>query len=209
MPSEHEQALPSHNEVTRLLDAVSGGDRKASAQLLPLVYEELRKLARSRMNAEGQESTLDPTALVHEAYMRLVGTRDRPNWDGRGHFFASAAEAMRRILVERARSRAALKRGGDRQRLELQESAEPAARSAPELTDILGIDELLTQLETRDPRKVQIVVLRFFSGLSNEETALALGLSLTTVKNEWAFTRAWLHRELAARRTAGSGETAS
>lgn len=193
MSTANEPALPSYGEVTRLLEAVSGGDRMAASQLLPVVYEELRKLARVRMNAERPEHTLDPTALVHEAYIRLVGSQDRKNWDGRGHFFASAAEAMRRILVERARARAAQKRGGDRRREELGE--EPAIPN-PEFMDILGVDELLTKLEARDPRKAQIVTLRFFGGLSNEETATALGLSLTTVKNEWAFTRAWLHREL-------------
>ena len=196
MSTVNEPVLPSYPEVTRLLEAVSGGDRKAAAELLPVVYEELRKLARVRMNSERPEHTLDPTALVHEAYMRLVGGRDRPNWDGRGHFFASAAEAMRRILVERARARAAQKRGGDRQREELGD--EPALPAGGEFKDVIGVDELLKKLELKDARKAQIVTLRFFGGLSNEETAMALGLSLTTVKNEWAFTRAWLHRELEA-----------
>lgn len=196
MSTVNEPVLPSYPEVTRLLEAVSGGDRKAAAELLPVVYEELRKLARVRMNSERPEHTLDPTALVHEAYMRLVGGRDRPNWDGRGHFFASAAEAMRRILVERARARAAQKRGGDRQREELGD--EPALPAGGEFKDVIGVDELLKKLEQKDARKAQIVTLRFFGGLSNEETAMALGLSLTTVKNEWAFTRAWLHRELEA-----------
>jgi RNA polymerase sigma factor (TIGR02999 family) len=196
MSTVNEPALPSYPEVTRLLEAVSGGDRKAAAELLPVVYEELRKLARVRMNSERPEHTLDPTALVHEAYMRLVGGRDRPNWDGRGHFFASAAEAMRRILVERARARAAQKRGGDRHREELGD--EPALPAGGEFKDVIGVDELLKKLEQKDARKAQIVTLRFFGGLSNEETAMALGLSLTTVKNEWAFTRAWLHRELEA-----------
>ena len=196
MSTVNEPALPSYPEVTRLLEAVSGGDRKAAAELLPVVYEELRKLARVRMNSERPEHTLDPTALVHEAYMRLVGGRDRPNWDGRGHFFASAAEAMRRILGERARARAAQKRGGDRRREELGD--EPALPAGGEFKDVIGVDELLKKLEQKDARKAQIVTLRFFGGLSNEETAMALGLSLTTVKNEWAFTRAWLHRELEA-----------
>ncbi|MFZ4573982.1 MAG: sigma-70 family RNA polymerase sigma factor [Phycisphaerales bacterium] len=195
MSTANEPVLPSYPEVTRLLEAVAGGDRKAASDLLPVVYEELRKLARVRMNAERPEHTLDPTALVHEAYMRLVGAHDRPNWDGRGHFFASAAEAMRRILVERARARAAQKRGGDRQRVELGE--DPAVPSR-EFSDVIGVDELLKKLELKDARKAQIVTLRFFGGLSNEETATALGLSLTTVKNEWSFTRAWLHRELDA-----------
>ena len=170
--------------------------RAPALTLSEAVYREMRTIAEIQLLRERTDHTLQPTALVHEAYMRLVGGRDRPNWDGRGHFFASAAEAMRRILVERARARAAQKRGGDRQREELGD--EPALPAGGEFKDVIGVDELLKKLEQKDARKAQIVTLRFFGGLSNEETAMALGLSLTTVKNEWAFTRAWLHRELEA-----------
>lgn len=205
-PDDISASLPGPAEVTRLLEAVNGGDRAAAADLLPLVYEELRKLARSRMNGERAEHTLQATALVHEAYMRLVGVEDAPRWDGRGHFFASAAEAMRRILIDRARQRASLKRGGDRGRVEL--SDEPATMlQNPE--DVLAVDEAIKKLEARDARKAQVVVLRFFAGLSIEETAAAMGLSLSTVKNEWAFARAWLHRELSGDGAAKAGGAAA
>ncbi len=202
-PDDISASLPGPAEVTRLLEAVNGGDRAAAADLLPLVYEELRKLARSRMNGERAEHTLQATALVHEAYMRLIGVEDVPRWDGRGHFFAAAAEAMRRILIDRARQRASLKRGGDRGRVQL--SDEPATMlQNPE--DVLAVDEAIKKLEARDARKAQVVVLRFFAGLSIEETAAAMGLSLSTVKNEWSFARAWLHRELSGE---GGGRAAS
>lgn len=186
---------PSRQEITLLLNRVSSGDQKAADELLPVVYEELRKLARSRMGAEAAEHTLQPTALVHEAYLRLIdGDGSRPAWDGRGHFFASAAMAMRRILVDRARARARLKRGGGRQRVELTDDM-GAAQS--EETDLVALDRALDKLAAYDSRKAQVVMLRFFAGLSIEETAGALGLSPATIKNEWAFARAWLHREMA------------
>lgn len=181
------------HDVTQLLAAVSDGDSKAAAELLPLVYGELQKLARSYMSHEREGQTLQPTALVHEAYMRLVGEAD-VKWDGRGHFFGAAARAMRRILVDRARSRGRIKRGGGRGRVELQPEVMAVE---PPSTDLLALDEALDRLEKYDKRKCDVVLLRYFAGLSIEETAAALGVSPATVKNEWTFARAWLHRELA------------
>jgi len=187
--------MKDQHEVTRLLEQVASGDPKASADLLPLVYEELRRLARSRMTQEPAGMTLQPTALVHEAYMRLVGSNDT-NWNGRGHFFGAAALAMRRILVERARSTHRLKRGGDRKREELRDLA---AGGEPDPAEVLGIDEALTKLEAFDRRKAEIVVMRYFAGLTIEEIAAALGMTVSQVKGEWSFARAWLHRELSRR----------
>lgn len=181
------------SDVTRLLDAAGAGDARASAELLPLVYEELQALARSFMAKEGAAHTLQPTALVHEAYLRLVG--DGSTWDNRGHFFVAAATAMRRILIDRARQRHRLKRGGNRRRVEL---ADAALATEPESEDLLALEQALARLEAKDARKGQVVMLRYFAGLSNEETATVLGVSLATVKNDWTFARAWLHRELSA-----------
>lgn len=183
------------HEVTRLLDQVASGDPKASAELLPLVYEELRRLARARMAQEPAGLTLQPTALVHEAYMRLVGSSDT-NWNGRGHFFGAAALAMRRILVERARSVHRLKRGGDRRRVELDDRV---GDREPDPAEVIGIDEVLARLEVFDRRKAEVVMMRYFAGLTIEEIAAALGLSVAQVKGEWSFARAWLHRELSRR----------
>ena len=184
---------PAPYEVTQLLAAICEGDSKASARLLPLVYDELRKLAKARMAHEPAGQTLQPTALVHEAYLRLVGDND-VTWDNRGHFFAAAALAMRRILVERARSRNRIKRGGGRARVELTDAA---LVTEPPDHDLLVLDEALARLEKFDKRKADVVMLRYFAGLSIEETAAALGVSPATVKNEWTFARAWLHREVA------------
>ena len=163
-----------------------------SGELLPEVYDELRKLARARLARERQPNqTLQPTALVHEAYLR-VSTEPR-QWDRRGHFFAAAARAMRRILVERARHYGRIKHGGGEEHVELDDSM---PRVDPGLTDIIAIDEALSQLELSDPRKAQVVTLRYFAGLSVEETAAAMDVSPATVKNEWAFARAWLFRKL-------------
>src|SRR5262245_35212077 len=175
-----------------MLAAAARGDRQAGEQLLPLVYDELRKLARARMAHLRPDQTIEPTALVHEAYLRIVGDTD-PGWDHRGHFFAAAAGAMRDILVEQARRRASLKRGGDRQRVD-PAAAEPAVQ--PPTDDILIVNEALLRLEAEDPRKRQLINLRYFVGLSNEETAAAMGVSLGTVEREWRFVRAWLRREI-------------
>jgi RNA polymerase sigma factor (TIGR02999 family) len=182
---------PGH-EVTELLSALGAGDQRAAADLLPLVYEELRKLAQARMVKEPAQ-TLQPTALVHEAYLRLVGDADRAKWNGRGHFFGAAAQAMRRIMVERARSQARLKRGGDRRRVALEDNA-VATESAGD--DLVALDRALERLEVQDPRKAQVVMLRYFAGLTVEETAAALDLSPAMIKKEWTVARAWLHREL-------------
>lgn len=188
---------PSPIHVTQLLNAASEGDSRAAEELLPMVYQELRKLAQARMAHEPKGQTLQPTALVHEAYMRLIGSAD-VKWDGRGHFFGAAAKAMRRILVERARSRSRLKRGGDRQRIELGEQLAVSTVGDERADDeLVALDSVLERLEAYDKRKSEVVMLRYFAGLSIEETAAALGVSPATVKNEWAFARAWLHRELA------------
>jgi RNA polymerase sigma factor (TIGR02999 family) len=184
---------PSPHEVTQLLEALNGGNVKAAADLLPLVYEELRKLARARMSNEPDGHTLQATALVHEAYLRVIGQGDEQRWDNRGHFFGAAALAMRRILVERARHNARIKRGGDRQRVTLSDNAAVFDQDA---TDLLALNDALTKLEEYDKRKSEVVMLRYFAGLSIEETAAAMDLSPATIKNEWTFARAWLHREL-------------
>src|SRR5262245_56860704 len=164
----------------------------SSDELLPEVYDELRKLPRARLARE-QRQTLQPTALVHEAYLRVSGGAQNQRWDRRGHFFAAAALAMRRILVERARHYQRIRHGGAGERVDLDSAI---ARADPALTDLVAVDEALTRLEQSDPRKAQIVSLRYFAGLSVEETAAALDLSPATVKNEWAFARAWLYRAL-------------
>ncbi|MBK7406172.1 MAG: sigma-70 family RNA polymerase sigma factor [Phycisphaerales bacterium] len=185
--------MRSPQEVTLLLNAARAGDPQASAELLPLVYEELRKLARARLGAEAPGQTLQPTALVHEAYIRLVGDADL-QWNSRGHFFGAAALAMRRILVERARHRKRMKHGGGRRRVELRDDA---MLSEPPPEDLLALDEALDKLASLDERKCRVVMLRYFAGLSIEETAAALEVSPATVKSDWAFSRAWLHRALA------------
>lgn len=175
-------------------DENADGAPGRSDDLLPEVYDELRKLARARLAREREPNqTLQPTALVHEAYLRLSGGAKDQRWDRRGHFFAAAALAMRRILVERARHYQRAKHGGGGARVELDTEV---VRDDPSLTDVLAIDEALNELERIDPRKAQVVSLRYFAGLSVEETAAALDLSPATVKNEWAFARAWLYRAL-------------
>jgi RNA polymerase sigma factor (TIGR02999 family) len=173
-----------------------------AGELLPEVYDELRKLARARLARERQpHQTLQPTALVHEAFLRVSG--DAKHWDRRGHFFAAAARAMRRILVERARHYRRIKHGADGEHVELDEAM---PRVDPSLTDVIAIDEALSQLELTDSRKAQVVTLRYFAGLSVEETASAMDLSPATIKNEWAFARAWLFRKLESSRTPSSSE---
>jgi RNA polymerase sigma factor (TIGR02999 family) len=182
------------NDVTHLLSAAAAGDRQAAGDLLPLVYDELRRLAAQRLAAEPGGQTLQPTALVHEAYLRLVGAGDEPRWDGRAHFFAAAAEAMRRILVESARRRTCLKRGGDRARLDLDE-AELALPQPRE--DLLALDEALDRLAALDPVKADLVKLRYFAGCTIAEAARLLNISTTTADRHWAYARAWLHQEIA------------
>jgi RNA polymerase sigma factor (TIGR02999 family) len=176
-------------DVTHLLDAAAAGDRRAAADLLPLVYEELRKLAAVRMAAESPDHTLQPTALVHEAYLRLVGGADQRRWDNRGHFFAAAAEAMRRILVEAARRKHGPAHGGHlhSQDLDPEHPAGPD-RSARQL----ALDEALDRLATAEPRAADVVKLRYFAGLTVAEAAAALGISPRTADNDWAYARAWL-----------------
>lgn len=178
------------NVVARTLEAASRGDRCAADELIPLVYDELRALARARLSALPPGQTLGPTALVHEAYLRLTAGVD-PKWDHRGHFFGAAARAMRDILVEQARRKGALKRGGDRQRVEA-EIAEPESSSS----DLLAVHEALERLEHDDPRKGRLVELRYFAGFSSEETAEILGVSVRTVEREWRYARAWLKNAL-------------
>ena len=179
--------------VTLVLRAAANGDRDAASKLLPLVYEELRKLARARMAKLAPGQTLQPTSLVHEAYLRVIGTAD-PGWDGRGHFFASAARAMRDILVDQARRKAAVKHGGDRKRQDLNEFD---LVLKPPREDLLALDEALTRLEDEDPRKGQIVNLRYFARFTTEETAEVLGVSVGTIEREWRYIKAWLRTQLA------------
>ena len=204
--------MPSLAQITLALNAVERGDLHASDHLLKLVYAELRQLARARIAKEpgrGAGMTLEATALVHEAYLRVVGGKkeDKPKWDGRGHFFGAAALAMRRILVERARHNKRIKHGGGLDREEFHENL-PITTAAPDGTDLIALDDALNKLEKVDARKAKIVSLRYFAGLSVEETADAMDLSPATVKNDWAFARAWLHRELAgADKESGQRET--
>ena len=180
------------NDVTRILSAVAHGDPTAAEQLLPLVYDELRKLAAQRLAREKPGQTLQATALVHEAYLRLVGAAD-PGWDSRGHFFAAAAEAMRRILVDQARRKQADKHGGGRLHVDLPEDlAAPEAAS----DDLVALDEALDRLERHDPDAARLVKLRYFAGLSHQEAADALGISRGAADRLWALGRAWLFRQL-------------
>jgi RNA polymerase sigma factor (TIGR02999 family) len=175
-------------DVTRILSAIEGGDSKAARELLPVVYDELRKLASQRLARESPGQTLQATALVHEAYLRLVGSDD-PGWESRGHFFGAAAEAMRRILVEQARRKAGPKAGGGRERVDL-DAIEPAAEGRRD--DLLALDEALTALEAKDRRKADLVRLRFFAGLSVEKAAELLGVSAATANNDWSYAKSWL-----------------
>jgi RNA polymerase sigma factor (TIGR02999 family) len=185
------------NDVTHILSAIEQGDPHAANQLLPLVYDELRKLAAQKMARESPGQTLEATALVHEAYLRLVDTDEAQRWNSRGHFFAAAAEAMRRILVERARHKRSLKAGGDRHRLEMVE-IEPAVVESN--VDLLTLNEVLEGLEQHDKRTAELVKLRFFAGLTIAQAAQVLGISISTANNDWAYARCWLRLELEARR---------
>lgn len=193
---EIEALLPARAEVTRLLGELTGS-AAAADELLPLLYNELRRLAASALGNERHERTLDATSLVHEAYLRLVASVPERSWDGRRHFFAAAAITMRRILVERARRRSRLKHGGGRVRLQLDEGA--AAAEAHDLDGLLSLDDALSELERVSPRRAQVVMLRYFAGLTIEETAAALGIAAATVKEDWVAARAWLRRRIEGR----------
>jgi RNA polymerase sigma factor (TIGR02999 family) len=180
-------------DLTRLLDAASSGDPQAAEQLLPLVYDELRKLAARKLTGESPGQTLQATALVHEAYVRLVNVDNNRQWNGRGHFLAAAAEAMRRILVDHARRKKSRKRGGGRARAEFREES----LAAPEGPDeILAVDEALAGLAATDPQAAELVKLRYFAGLSVDEAAQALNISPRSVDRLWAYARAWLQRAI-------------
>jgi RNA polymerase sigma factor (TIGR02999 family) len=183
-----------NNDVTRVLQALAAGDRAAGSQLLPLVYDELRKLAARNMSSEQPGQTLDATGLVHEAYLRLVPSgQDAERWDGRAHFFASAAQAMRRILVENARRKVRVRHGGGMQRVALSD-AKPAI--APLSDEILALDEALQRFAAEEPEAAQIVELRYFTGFSIEEAAKIAGVSRATANRHWAYAKAWLRCEL-------------
>jgi len=180
------------SEVTRVLSAIEQGDPCAAEQLLPLVYDELRKLAAQKLAQEAPGQTLQATALVHDAYLRLVDVEQAQHWNSRGHFFAAAAEAMRRILIDNARRKRRPKHGGDRQRVELDEApsvAEPG-------DDLLALDDALGRLAAREPLKAELVKLRYFAGLSLAEAAACLGISTATAKRYWTVARAWLYAAL-------------
>jgi RNA polymerase sigma factor (TIGR02999 family) len=181
------------SQITHILAQLQRGDGEAAEKLLPLVYRELRSLAASRLAHEHGKQKPDATSLVHEAYLRLIGSGPQPEWDSRGHFFAAAAEAMRRILVDNARRRRRPKHGGDRNRIDLDSDCLQAPRSAD---DLLALDEALDRLAAEDPDKAQVVKMRYFAGLSLEETAAALNISPATAKRRWAYARAWLYSAL-------------
>jgi RNA polymerase sigma factor (TIGR02999 family) len=186
-------------DVTRLLEAAASGDRRAADDLLPLVYDELRKLAAARLAAEPPGQTLQPTALVHEAYLRLVARAgpeprtDEPRWDSCGHFFAAAAEAMRRIVVESARRKSRVKHGGGRKRAEIELTDLPT-RLPPD--DLLALDDALARLQQIDPVKARLVTLRYFAGMTIEQTGKVMNISRVTAHRYWTYARAWLHHEM-------------
>jgi RNA polymerase sigma factor (TIGR02999 family) len=181
------------DDVTQLLNAIENGDPQAAGRLLPLVYEELRRLAAQKLAREKPGQTLQATALVHEAYLRLVGQGDERGWDSRGHFFAAAAEAMRRILVENARRKATVRHGGGRHRVAY-DQALPVAEGPPE--QILALDEALAELEQHDARAARLVKLRYFAGLTHQQTAELLGITRRAADRLWALARAWLLQRL-------------
>jgi len=178
-------------DVTALLSAIHGGDRTAAEKLLPAVYDELRKLAAQRMAQERPGQTLDATALVHEAYLRLVKIPNSEQWEGRGHFFAAAAEAMRRILVDKARQKQSLKHGGQRQRVSVEDVAEPDEDSR-----LLAVDDALTRLAAEDRVAAEVVKMHHFCGLSHETVAESLGLTVNQVRQRWTYAKAWLAHDL-------------
>jgi len=179
---------PADRTVTELAHAAAVGDAQAASELLPLVYAELRKLSKSQMAKTPPGNTLQPTALVHEAYLRLLGGNE-PSWNGRGHFFAAAAQSMRQILVEQARRKASAKHGGGHKRVNL----DATESETPPAEDLLALDDALGRLEQIDQRKAKVVMLRYFAGLSHDEIATALGVSVPTVEREWRFSRSFLY----------------
>jgi RNA polymerase sigma factor (TIGR02999 family) len=181
------------HEVTQILNAIEQGDPRASGQLLPLVYDALRRLAAQKLAQEAPGQTLQATALVHEVYLRLVGSEKAQHWDSRGHFFVAAAEAMRRILVERARSKGTLKRGGQNRRLDLDQLALAVEDRSDQL---LALDEALSDLESHDAQAASLVKLRYFAGLSHQQAADALGIGRRAADRLWALARAWLHQRI-------------
>jgi RNA polymerase sigma factor (TIGR02999 family) len=183
------------SEVTRILSAIEQGDPNAAEQLLPLVYDGLRRLAAEKMAQEKPGQTLEATALVHEAYLRLVDVAKGQHWDGRGHFFAAAAEAMRRILVENARRKQRLKHGGGLHKHPLDEN-EPAIASAVDAVDLLALHEALDRLEATSPRRARLVKLRYFAGLTLPEVAELLGIAQSTAEADWTYAKAWLKRAM-------------
>lgn len=185
------------SDVTRILRAIDHGDAGASERLLPLVYAELRTLAQARLANERPGQTLQPTALVHEAYLRLIGD-EAPPWNSRGHFFGAAAEAMRRILIERARAKGAIKRGGDWRRIDV-ELADLSLDAPPD--GLLELDEALERFKAESPEKARLVELRFFAGLTIEEAAAALGISTASATRCWSYARAWLYQDLSNRQS--------
>ncbi|NQT13277.1 MAG: sigma-70 family RNA polymerase sigma factor [Planctomycetes bacterium] len=190
-------------DVTHILSAIEQGDARAAEELLPLVYDELRRLAAQKMAQEAPGQTLQATALVHEAYLRLVDVEKAPHWNSRGHFSGAAAEAMRRILVEQARRKGSLKAGGKYRRVELSD-VDPEIHG-PQL-DLLALNEALGKLEAKDPRKAELVKLRFFAGLTNQQAAEAIGISSSTADNDWVYAKCWLRLELSR---AGGAESPS
>jgi RNA polymerase sigma factor (TIGR02999 family) len=194
------------SDVTRIISEIKRGDCGAADRLLPLVYDELRNLATAKLAQEKPGQTLQATALVHDVYLRLVGSTDQEptQWENRGHFFAAAAEAMRRILIEQARCKSRIKRGGEWQRVDLDSAC---AVSEPPSVDLLALDEALTKFATNQPMKAELVKLRFFAGLTMPEAAAALGISLATAERYWTFARNWLYAQIAEDRPQPSHKT--
>jgi RNA polymerase sigma factor (TIGR02999 family) len=186
-------------DITGILSAIEQGDPNAAEQLLPLVYDELRKLAAQKLAQEIPGQTLQATALVHEAYLRLVDDKRASHWDSRGHFFAAAAEAMRRILIDQARRKQSRKRGGDRRRVELDAAALVAAPDEDPAENLLALDDALRQFEAEEPLKARLVKLRYFAGLPLPEAAQALGISVATAKRHWVYARSWLYGKVQER----------
>ncbi len=190
--AEFTDKLFMESDVTKILKAIKAGRDDATDKLLPIVYNELRELAAKKLQHEASGNTLQPTALVHEAYLRLIGSAD-DDWENRAHFFGAAAEAMRRILIDRARSKKSQKKGGDAIQVSLDGLTEISEKKADEL---IALDEALNELESQDKSKAELVKLRFFVGLNMEESAQALGISLRTAERNWAYAKAWLHRQV-------------